>query len=253
MLTHTKRIFMNEADGSSGNGAPAAPAPPAEPTAAPTAPVFDPDALVTRLMGAFEEKLAAHQNATNAALRKAGVFKQDKPADASSVQSTPSAPAAAQAGLTQADVDARMDARLELERVVSSRVGKYGLNESQERRFRAALSGVQRDNLAAEAESYLADLGLAKVATNPTPAPTAAPTQTAAQPAKPNISDRGTAAPTDTRDSEGVLNSRPLEMTSHDIDALVLKHGPDKGMQMFQERVLSALGRIRIKPPSSGR
>jgi hypothetical protein len=51
------------------------------------------------------------------------------------------------------------------------------------------------------------------------------------------------------RDSEGVLNSRPLEMTGHDIDALVLKYGPDKGLQMFQERVIAALGRVRIKPP----
>lgn len=248
MLTHTKRIFMNEADGSSGNGAPAAPAAPAEPTAATTAPVFDPDALVTRLMGAFEEKLAAHQNATNAALRKAGVFKQDKPADAPSVQSTPSAPAAAQAGLTQADVDARMDARLELERVVSSRVGKYGLNESQERRFRAALSGVQRESLATEAESYLADLGLAKV-----PTPQVQPvTQAAPAQAKPNISDRGAAAPIDNRDSEGVLNSRPLEMTGHDIDSLILKHGQQKGLQMFQDRVLAALRGVRIRSPGGG-
>jgi hypothetical protein len=247
MLTHPKRIFMNEADSGSGNGAQVATAAPTEPIAAPTAPVFDPDVLVSRLMGAFEEKLVAHQNATNATLRKAGLFKQEKPVDSASAQPTTSAPSA-QAGLTAADLNAHLDARLELERVVSSRVGKYGLSEAQERRFRAALSGVTRESLATEAESYLTDLGLAKAATIPTPAHTA-PTPAIPAPAKPNISDRGTAAPTDTRDSDGVLNSRPLEMTAHDVDALVLKHGHEKGMQMYQERVLSALRGVRIKPP----
>jgi hypothetical protein len=87
-------------------------------------------------------------------------------------------------------------------------------------------------------------MGLVKA---PAPAPTLQPA-TPAQ-AKPNISDRGTAAPTDMRDSEGVNNSRPLEMTPHDVDALILKHGRDKGLQMFQERVLSALGSIRIQKP----
>jgi hypothetical protein len=247
-INQAKRIYMNEADSSPGNGAPVAPAASAEPSAASTAPVFDPDALVSRLMGAFEEKLAAHQNATNAALRKAGVFKQEKAAESAPVQaqSTSSAPSA-QAGLSAAD----LDARFELERVIASREAKHGLSEAQARRLRSALSGVSRDALASEADSYLSDLGLVKAATQPT-----VPTQAQAipaQPAKPNISDRGTAAPTDTRDSEGVLNSRPLEITSHDIDALVLKHGREKGMEMFQERVLAALGQVRIKPPSGGR
>jgi hypothetical protein len=241
-INQAKRIFMNEADAGGGNGAAPAPAAPAEPTAAPTAPVFDPDALVTRLMGAFEEKLTAHTNATNAALRKAGVFKQEKaaePAPTSAAQPTTSAPSA-QAGLSAAD----LDARFELERVIASREAKHGLSEAQARRLRSALSGVSRDSLAGEADSYLADLGLVKAATPPPPVQTPA----APAAAKSNVSDRGTAAPIDTRDSEGVLNSRPLEMTGHDVDALILKHGPDKGLQMFQERVLAALGRVRIKP-----
>jgi hypothetical protein len=247
MLTRFSRILMNEADSSPGNGAPAEPAAPAAPTAAPTAPV-DLDAIVTKLSAVVDEKLAAHKNATFAELRKAGAFKQDKPADpAPAAQSTPSAPVAAQAGLSIADVEAL----LERKGIVASRAAKHGLSESQLKRFESAMAGVSRESLASEADAYLADMGLAKAPTAAPAPPAAAPTQ--ASPAKPNISDRGTAAPTDTRDSEGVLNSRPLEMTPHDIDALILKHGPDKGMQMFQERVLAALGNVRIRPPSGGR
>jgi hypothetical protein len=33
------------------------------------------------------------------------------------------------------------------------------------------------------------------------------------------------------------------------VDALILKHGRAKGLQMFQEKVLMALGNVRIKNP----
>jgi hypothetical protein len=245
-IFQAKRIFMNEADAGGGNGATPPPAAPAEPTAAPTAPVFDPDALVARLMGAFEEKLTAHQNATNAALRKAGVFKQDKPAEPTSSTAPQPATAAPQAavGLSAAD----LDARFELERVIASREAKHGLTEAQAKRLRSALSGVPRDSLASEADSYLSDLGLVKAATPPPqPAPQSQPATPA--PAKPNISDRGSAAPTDLRDFKGVLNSRPLEMTGHDVESLILAEGEQKGYAEFQAKVLNALSRVRIKPP----
>jgi hypothetical protein len=242
-INQAKRIFMNEADAGGGNGAVATPAAPAEPTAAPTAPVFDPDALVSRLMGAFEEKLTAHTNATNAALRKAGVFKQEKAPSESAPTSQPTTSApSAQAGLSMADVEAL----LERENVVATRAAKYGLNEAQTRRLKSALSGVSRESFATEADSYLSDLGLAKAS----PAPQLAISQPAQPaPAKPNISDRGSASPVDTRDSEGVVHSRPLESTGHDVDALIIKHGREKGLQMFQEKVLSALGNVRIQKP----
>lgn len=90
-----------------------------------------------------------------------------------------------------------------------------------------------------------------ETATTPPPTAQAQTTATAATaPAlKPNISDRGTASPSDLRDFEGVLNSRPLEMNGHDVESLLLKHGEHKGYQMFQEHVLRALGKVRIKPP----
>jgi hypothetical protein len=197
---------MNEADGSPGGGAVVAD--PAAPSAAPTAP--ESPALLTA------DAVANIVSATIEGRLKAfenGLF---------------------------------ADARIELERVISTREGKYGLTESQARRLRATLSSVPRESLASEADAYLADMGLAKV--SPV-TPTAPQSPAPAAAAKPNISDRGSAAPIDTRDSEGVLHSRPLEMTRHDVDDLILKHGHDKGMQMFQERVLAALGRVRIKPP----
>lgn len=240
MLTRFSRILMNEADASPGNGAPAAPTTPTAPAAAPTAPL-DVDSLITRLSGVVDEKLAAQKNAIFADLRKSGALKQDKPVEVPTAQPTPSAPVAAQAGLSAAD----LDARFELERVIASREGKYGLSEAQARRLRSTLLGVSRESLAAEADSYLADMGLVKAPT--APAAPAAPAQAPAQ-AKPNISDRGAAAPTDTRDSEGVLNSRPLEMTAHDVDALILKHGEQKGLQMFQDRVNAALRSVKIRP-----
>jgi hypothetical protein len=246
-INQAKRIFMNEADGGSGNGAsvPTPPAP-AAPTAAPTAPEQPAPSIVDQVASLIDTKLKAFENGFFANARRAGVLGKDKPSEPTPPPSpTPSAPSA-QAGVTMADVDAR----LELERVIASREGRHGLSEAQTRRLRAALSGVARDALASEADSYLSDLGLVK-ANTPPPQPTVptTPAPAAPAPAKPNLSDRGTAAPTDTRDSEGVLNSRPLEMTGHDVDALILKHGHEKGLQMYQERVLSALRGVRIKTP----
>jgi hypothetical protein len=246
MFQKPSKFLMSDEGGTPASAAAAAPVVPAEPTAAPTAPVLDVDSLLTRLSGVIDEKITASQNATHAALRKAGIFEKAKPTDPAPSQPTPSAPAAAQAGLTGAD----LDARFELERVIASREGKYGLNEAQARRLRSALNGVSRESFAAEADAYLADMGLAK-APAPIQPPTAITTQTQATPpvAKPNISDRGAAAPVDSRDHNGVLNSRPLEITGHDMAQLIAEHGHDKGLQMFQDKALAALARVRIKPP----
>lgn len=246
-INQTKRIYMNEADAGSGNGAQAAPPVTAEPTAAPTAPALDADALLSRFASVVDERIAASEarikNSTFAELRKGGHLKQEKPQDAAS-QLTPSAPAAAQAGLSMADVEAL----LERENVIATRAAKHGLNEAQARRLKSALSNVPRESFATEADSYLADMGLVKSQATPQPAAQQQAQATPA-PAKPNISDRGAAAPVDSRDHNGVLNSRPLEITGHDMDQLTIEHGHDKGLQMFQERALAALSRIRIKPP----
>lgn len=245
MIQKPSKCFMSEEGGTPASAA--APAPPVTPapTAAPMAPespALTAEAIANIVATTVDTKIKAFENGFFANARKAGLLGKDKPVEQPQTQPTPSAPSA-QAGLTGAD----LDARFELERVIASREGKYGLSEAQVRRLRASLSGVARDSLAAEADSYLGDMGLVKAPTPPAPA---TPNQPAAPaPAKPNVSDRGTAAPTDTRDHNGVLHSRPLEMTGHDVDALKIQHGEDKGLQMFQEHVLRALGNIRIKPP----
>lgn len=240
-----KRIFMNEADGGSGNGAQPPPPAPAAPTAAPTAPEPPAASIVDQVANLIDTKLKAFENGFFANARRAGVLDKGKPASDPTPPPTPtpSAPAVAQAGLTMADVETL----LERKGAVSSRAATHGLTAAQTKRFEAAMASVPRESLDAEADSYLADLGLVKAATPPPQPATQQPATTA--PAKPNVSDRGTAAPTDLRDTHGVLNSRPLEMNGHDVDALVLKEGEAKGMQMFQERVLHALRGVRIKPP----
>lgn len=241
-INQAKRIFMNEADSGSGNGASVPPPPaPAAPSAAPTAPESPPSPSPQFVTKA---DLEAFGNGLFANFRKAGLLGKEKPSEPTPPPSpTPSAPSA-QAGLTGAD----LDARFELERVVASREGKHGLSEAQTKRLRAALHGVSRESIAAEADSYLADLGLVKATPPPQPATPQTPATPA--PAKPNLSDRGTASPSDLRDYKGVLNSRPLEITGHDVDALVLEHGEDKGLDELQKHILSALSRVRIKPRS---
>jgi len=240
MFQKPSKFFMSEDGGTPASAA--APPPSAEPTATTPAPVLDVDSLLTRLSGVIDEKITASQNATHAALRKAGVFEKVKPTEQAPATPSTSAPVAAQAGVSMADIDAR----LELERVVASREAKHSLTEAQVKRLRGTLTSVSRESLASEADAYLHDMGLVKAATPPA---TATQTPAAQAAAKPNISDRGSASPTDLRDSDGVLNSRPLEMTGHDYDDLLIKHGLDKGNAMFQEKVLQALSRIRIKPP----
>lgn len=246
-INQAKRIYMNEADAGSGNGAAPVAAVPAEPAAQPASETSPADAIksaVGEMLTGFRAEMNSWRNGFFADARRAGAIKQDKPASepqTQPTQPTPSAPAQAQAGLSMADVEAL----LERKGVVATRSAKYGLSESQVRRFESAMASVPRESLASEADSYLADMGLSAAK----PQATQPVTQAPAQPAKPNVSDRGTAAPTDTRDFEGVLNSRPLEMTKHDLDALKLKHGDTKGLMLFQERVLSALRGVRIKPP----
>lgn len=239
MLTRLSRILMNEADASPGNGAPVAPAAPTEPPASPAA-ALDVDSLMTRLSGVIDEKLNAQRNGIFADLRKAGALKQEKITEITPAQPTPSAPVVAQAGLSMADVEAM----LQRDRVITRAATEHKLTDAQVKRMNSALKADSPDDISKWTETYLADMGLVKA---PTPAPVAAPAQAPAQ-AKPNISDRGAAAPTDTRDFEGVLNSRPLEMTAHDVDALILKHGETKGLQMFQDRVNAALRTVKIRP-----
>lgn len=247
LINQTKRIYMNEADSSPGNGAPADPPNPATPPASPAAAPIDVDALVTRLVGAVDERFTTLSNGLFANARKAGLLGKEKPVEhptpAPQPQQAPGAPTPAIAtGISMADVELM----LEQERVLTRAATEHKLTDAQVKRMKNALKADKPEDVPAWTSTFLADMGLAK---SPQPAAPQQAVATPPAPARANVSDRGTAAPTDTRDHNGILHSRPLEMTGHDVDALMLQHGPDKGLQEFQAHVLRALGNVRIKPP----
>lgn len=204
--------------------------------------------------GSNEKLLPQSQvNRLIAAARAEGresALKQAKPAPAPVAAPQPVTPSASppSAGDALAAMQARLE-EMELRLQYTPNAARVGWDDTQSATM-FDLFKAQRPQDASDWFSRMEQLfpGSRKQATaTPPPQPTT-PQPAAPAPAKPNISDRGTASPTDLRDSEGVLNSRPLEITGHDMDALILKYGPDKGLQMFQERALAALGRIRIKP-----
>jgi hypothetical protein len=247
MNIKAKRIFMNEEGASPGGGT--TPPAPATPTAAPTAPESPAPSIVDQVANLIDSKLRAFENGFFASARKAGVLGKEKSAPEPTVNPTPQSPhaaAPASTGLSAADVESM----LEQERVLTRAATEHKLTDAQVKRMKSALKAEKPDDIGTWTSTFLADMGLVKAA--PQPVPATAPQTPAPAPApaaRPNVSDRGGAAPTDTRDHNGVLHSRPLEMTGHDVDALILQHGPDKGLQMFQEHVLRALGNVRIKPP----
>lgn len=239
---------MSEEGSSPGGGA--APTPPADAPA--QAPTLDVAALVaqitTHLTGVFDEKLTSQKNEIFANLRRTGVLsKQSSAADQPAPQQ--SAPASAPSGVSHTE----MQSALERERVFSARAAKHGLTEAQDRRMRAALATAPLESFGSEVDAYLADMGLAKTpppatatADNNKPAQTQAPEQKQ----RPNSSDMGGAAPTNLRDSESIALSRPREISSHDFDTLVAKHGQAKAMSMFTEAVMRDLRTFRLTPES---
>lgn len=234
----TKRIYMNEADASPGNGAPAASAAPPAPVAEPTAQPLDVDALVARLSKVIDEKVEAKHNAAFAKLRKDGQLKKDDPAPGTpAVQPTPSAPNVAQAGLSMADVETL----IERKGVISTRSVKYGLTDAQTKRLESALAGVSREALAAEADAYLADMGLARSpeSTPATPNPQPTPTPT---------SDKGSPAPGGVVNWERELAENPIGMSAAARALMDAKYGPEEGRRKRLEASRAQAARLQVKP-----
>lgn len=229
---------MNEEDGSPGGGA-VTPAP-AEPPASPAAPA--PTAVtVDQVKTLMAETLTGFKNAFFADMRRAGALKKDEPVASQPAPAAATAPAPV--GLTATDVQQM----LERDRVLTRVEVEHKLTPAQAKRMRSIVEAEKPADVSDWVSNFVTDMGFAKPNTPPAQATQAqAP---APAPAKPNVSDRGTAAPTDTRDFNGILHSRPLEMTGHDVEALKVLHGEDKGLAEFQKHVLAALGKVRIKPP----
>lgn len=228
------RILRNEQDGSPGGGsAPAAPVTPPAPTngdATSPKPV-----TIDDVKSAVGSMLGEFRNGIFADLRKTGALKTDKPKDETPAPSTTP-------GLRLEDVEAM----LERERVITARATKYDLNDAQVRRMKAALHGVDPGALATEADSFLADLGLAKATTTTQSAP--APT-IATAPVTAPISDKGSPAPGGVLDWEAEFASNPIGMSAAARQRMDAKYGAEKARRMRLEAAQVQAERIKVTRP----
>lgn len=234
-----KPILRNEEGASPGGGAAPAPPPPAAQqgaqTAAPAIPVDVIKGVVTEALTAALPEL---RNGIFADLRRDGAFKKDKPTEQPAAASATSAPAA---GLSVADVESM----LERERVIASRAAKHDLNDNVVRRMKSALQGVDASRFAAEADSFLSDLGLVKAPPQP-----AAPAGAQPQPSNPQpLSDKGAPVPGGVLDWEREFQENPIGMSVAARRAMDAKHGADKGRAMRLEAARLRAEGIRVVRP----
>ena len=215
----SKRIFMNEADGSSGNGAPAAPSAPPAPAAEPTAPVT-PAASTVDISAVVDAKLKAFQNEFFANARKAGLLKKDESATPAP-QPTTSA-SSAQAGLSMSDVEAM----LERERVITRVATEHKLSDAVVKRMKGMIAAEKPDDVSGWVSSFVTDMGLARTS-EPTPA-TPSP---AVVPNTAPLSDRGSPAPNGAVGWRYELNN-PIGMSAAARAQMDAELGVDKARKM---------------------
>ena len=242
------RYLRNQEGSSPGGGAaPIAPADPAAQAGAQTpAPAFSPDVLKGVVTEVVAAALPDLRNGIFAELRKSGAFAKGKdPGEAPPTASPPPGPAPASSGLSKAEVEAM----LELERVVTTRATKLDLGEGAIRRMRSALSGIAVENLASEADSYVSDLGLGRLATTITPPSTTAPAQPAPVSTAPPISDKGSPAPGGVLDWEREYAENPIGMSSAARQRMDAKYGAEKARRMRVEAAQRQAETIRVTKP----
>lgn len=229
---------MNEADGSPGGGSdPAAQAAPPAQSAAPASPTIPVDAIKDVLAA----EIKGLKDGIFADLRKAGVFKQERPAEPSPASTAVQPPASQSGGLSMADVEAL----LERERVITARATKNELSDAQIRRMKAALSGVAVESFAAEVDSYLADMKLVRVAEQPT----TVAAQVQVLPGGPPVSDKGSPAPGSIIQWEREFAEKPHAMSQAAIAAMDAKYGREKARRMRIDAVNAPGGiaeRLRV-------
>lgn len=239
-----KPILRNEEGASPGGGAaPAQSQPAAQQGAQPAAATIPVDAIEGIVTKAVAAALPELRNGIFADLRRDGAFKKDKPTEQPAAATATSAPAA---GLSVADVEAM----LERERVIASRAAKHDLNDNVVRRMKSALQGVEASRFAAEADSFLSDLGLVKA---PTQQQTAAPAVAQPQPSNPQpISDKGAPVPGGVLDWEREYQEKPHLMSPAAKRAMDAKYGADKARSMRLEAARQMLGDMRVSVRSQG-
>lgn len=235
MRIQTKRIFMNEADGSPGGGAAAAS--PAAPTAAPTAPETPPTSIVDQVASLIDSKLKAFENGFFANARRAGVLKKDEPA----APAAPPAAAPASTGLSADDVKAMIARENAIARVST----ESKLTSAQEKWMRDLVEASKPDDVLGYCKSFVTDLGIVRPAEPSTPA--IAPVQPA--PGGPPLSDKGSPAPGGVVNWEREFAENPGFMSAAARAAMDAKYGPEKARRMRIEAVNAPGGqaeRLRV-------
>jgi hypothetical protein len=238
------KYLMNEADGSPGNGGadPAAPPPGDAQPPAPTPPLTL-DSITKAIAPLIADQVKAAADGINANLRRAGVFKQEKPNGETVAPPSPApspAAAPAQPGLTTTDVKVM----LERMRVTTRAATEHKLTDAQIKRMESALDAEKPDDIAAWTSTYLADMGLAKAADpappqpsvpNPTPMPNGAP-----------ISDKGSPAPGGVVNWEREYAENPIGMSTAARQFMDAKYGAEKARKMRVEAVLQKHGGMKV-------
>jgi len=215
MLIQSKRIYMNEADASPGNGAPAAPPAQAEPPATPAAPA--PSAVsLDQVKAVVGEMLGGFKNEFFANARKAGLLKKEE----SAPPATPSAAAAAPSSLSVDDVKA-MIAR---ENAIARISAEHKLKPEAEKRLRDAVEFSKPDDALGYCTSFVTDLGL--VRTNTEPSTTTTQTVAVVPNAAP-ISDRGSPTPNGVAGWKYELSTNPQNMSKGSIAAMDAELTPE--------------------------
>jgi hypothetical protein len=231
----TKRIYMNEVDSSPGGGSvpPVQPAPAAAPTA-PEMPPLTIDAVKTHVA----DQLKAFQNEFFASARKAGLLEKPK-----NTETPAAAPAATVTGLTEAD----LDARLEQERVVTTARIENKLTESQVKRMRAALKAEKPGDVSTWTAEYLADMGL--VRTNAEPQTTTTTQTVAVTPSAAPISDRGTPAPNGVTGWRYEIATNPMGMSASSRAAMNAELGEEKARKQRLDASRDQAQRMQVVIP----
>lgn len=239
-INQSKRIFMNEADSSPGNGAPVATPTPAAPTAAPTAPEtpasLTAESVATIVATAVDAKLKAFENGLFANARKAGLLKKDEPATPAP---TPSASTPAPTGLSMADVEAM----LERERVITRVATEHKLSDAQVKRMKGLLTAERPEDVSGWVSSFMADMGLARANNEPSNPITQIPQP---QPNGQPISDKGSPAPGGVVNWEREYAENPLGMSAAARAAMDAKHGAEKARKMRVDAAQAQLSRIKV-------
>lgn len=240
------RILRNAEDSSPGGGR--SPAPEPEPAASPeptgdSGTAAEPlEAVVAKAVAsALAAEIPKLRNGVFADLRRDGALKKEKTVPQPTAPTPQGAPAPV-GGVALADVEAMM----ERERVITTRQAKLDLSDAVVRRMRSALQGVDAGQYAAEADSFLSDLGIGKRTTNAEPA--TAPV-VPASPAQPPISDKGSPAPGGVLDWEREFAENPIGMSAAARQRMDAKYGADKARRMRLEAAQRQAENIKVTKP----